>query len=292
MRRHTVLSILFFLLLSSPVLAQKADDMDSTSQTRGYGVLFGGVLAVVAVGVVLLVGIHIIKGMIAEAARGKKGRLIEDVLDDKDMPKQKKRVLYLGEKVPDWKVGKRRKATLAGLKLLARADENFSPKAVSVAALKAFEAVKAAIESRSVKTIEKKVTTDVLEDLRSQIQKLRKKGELHVFAPVEVSEVGIVHFEAPKSREKHTFTALIAAKSRDYFADEKSGEVLRGDKKSYIYQEFWTFRRSADRWLVSRIRPAGDMDTVLAAKNVMAQGDLDKFAKEADEAVLLEFVGK
>jgi len=292
MRRFTSLSFLLLLLVSSPALAQITDDMDSTSQTRGYGVLFGGILAVVAVGVVLLVGIHVIKGMVAEAARGKKGRLIEDVLDDKDMPKQKKRILYLGEKVPDWKVGKRRKATLAGLKLLAKSDENFSPKAVSVAALKAFEAVKAAIESRSVKTIEKKVTSEVLDDIEAQIQKLRKKGELHIFEPVEVSEIGIVHIEAPKSREKHTFTALISAKSRDYYADAKSREVLRGDKKSYVYQEFWTFRRSADRWLVSRIRPAGDMDTVLAAKNVMVQADLDKFAKDADEAYLLEFVGK
>jgi len=85
---------------------------------------------------------------------------------------------------------------------------------------------------------------------------------------------------------------LISARSRDYFADAKSGEVLRGDKKHYIYQEFWTFRRSADRWLVSRIRPAGDMDTVLAPKNVMVQADLNKLAKEADEAQLLEFVGK
>jgi hypothetical protein len=68
--------------------------------------------------------------------------------------------------------------------------------------------------------------------------------------------------------------------------------VLRGDKKYYAYQEFWRFRRTKARWVLERIRPSGDMDTVLGAKNVMTQKDLDKFAKTADEEMLREFVAK
>ena len=89
-----------------------------------------------------------------------------------------------------------------------------------------------------------------------------------------------------------TGSAAQIAAGRRMGRHDRSGEVLRGDKKYYAYQEFWQFRRTKARWVVERIRPSGDMDTVLHAKKVMAQADLDRFAKTADEELLREFVGK
>jgi hypothetical protein len=245
---------------------------------------------VVAGGVVLLGGIYIFKGMLAEVQRGKRSGIFrEEILDD--APKQK-RVLYLGEKVPDWKLANREKANAAALKFLARTDDWFDAKYLAKIAGSAFRAVKAAVEGRATKKIQDRVTAECLDELKAEVKKLHKRGEIHAYSPVEVTEILVVHFEAPANAAKHTFTALVSARSRDYFRDDQSGEVLRGDKKLYAYQEFWQFRRTKARWVLERIRPSADMDTVLHAKNVMAQADLDRFAKTADEELLREFVGK
>jgi hypothetical protein len=282
------LALVALLLVAAPALG---DDMDSEHQTQGYGKIAAYVCGGIAAIVLLVGGVHVIKGFLAEAERGKKtGIMIEETLDD--IPPPKKRALYLGEKVPDWKAGPRAEATAAALAFLARGDDWFDPKYLTKITTAAFRLVKAAVEERSTKKVADRVTAGCLERLREDILQLRTEGEKRVFGAVEVTDVDVVHIEAPANPKDHTFTALVAARSRDYIADDKSGEVLRGDKKTYVYQEFWRFRRTKERWLVERIRPAGDMDTVLHAKNVLTQKDLDAFAKKADPEHLREFVAR
>ena len=85
---------------------------------------------------------------------------------------------------------------------------------------------------------------------------------------------------------------MISCKSKDFFEDDETEEVLRGDKKTYASQEFWSFRRSEKRWLVELIRPSSDVDQVLEAQNVMAAIDLEEFAKEAKPEFLKEVVAR
>src|SRR5262249_34068161 len=123
MLRFAALALMLVFLAAAPVLAE--DDLGSEAQTAGYGRLFGFVGIAVGSLIAILVIIHLVKGFLAEAARGKKIAEITDILDD--LPKQK-RTLYLGEKVPDWKVGNRAEATAAALKLLAKSDDWFDAK--------------------------------------------------------------------------------------------------------------------------------------------------------------------
>jgi predicted lipid-binding transport protein (Tim44 family) len=279
MRLSTVFALLLALLIASPALAALGNEFDSEQQTQGYGRLLGFVGGGLAAIVLLLVGAHVIKGMIAESTRGKKtSEFREEILDKTP---EKARTLYLGEKVPDWKVVQRQDATKAALKFLSSKRDWFDRKYIVGVVDKAFQRIKAALEERSTKGIEKLVTAECLEELQTEAKRLRKKGELHIFGRLEITDIQVVHIEAPTKQEKHAFTALISASSRDYFKD---------DKKTYVYQEFWRFRRAGERWLVERIRPAGDMDRVLDPKNVLAQTDLDKFAKTADPEHLKEFV--
>jgi Tim44-like domain len=287
MRLPIASALLLLLLIASPALAL-GDDMDSEHQTQGYGRIGGFVCGGLAVAIVLIAAYIIFKGMIAEATRGKKtSEFREAILDKTPM---KKEALYLGEKVPDWKIVTRQEATKAVLKFLSSKRDWFDRKYMIGVVDKAFRKIKASLEDRSAKAIERIVTANCLEELQTEIKRLRKKGELHVFGSLDITDIQVVHIEAPTKQENHTFTALISLKSRDYFKDDKTDEVLRGDKKIYIYQEFWRFRRSSERWLVERIRPAGDMDRVLDAKNVMNQTDLDKFGKTANPEHLKEFV--
>jgi predicted lipid-binding transport protein (Tim44 family) len=178
------------------------------------------------------------------------------------------------------------------LKFLSYTDNWFERKYVADVADEAFRLVKQALEDRSIQGIERRVTPEHLEELRTEIKRMRKEREVHVFDRVEVTDVDIVHVEAPPGKENHTFTALISARSRDFFEDDETGELVRGDRRKYAYQEFWTFRRSEKRWLVELTRPTSDVDAVLAAKNVLAQIDREEFAKDADPEFLNEVVAR
>ena len=289
------LSALALLALAAPpALAQSGlDDMGSEQQTQGYGALFGVVCGLGAALVIILVVVQVIKGMAAESARGKKVKVFTDILDEDDVKKKKREIaLYLGEKVPEWKVKNRLAATKAALKFLGKTNDWWDSKLMATFVREAFLSVKEGITDRSTKKMKKWLTDKCLEGVQAEVQKLKKKGELHILDKLEIVEIQVVHFEAAGPIANHTFTALVMASSRDFFKDDKSGEVLRGDKKLYEYQEFWRFRRTKDMWLCERIRQSGDMDMVLDPKNVMAKADLDKFTKTADEAHLREFTAK
>ncbi|HEX3148784.1 MAG TPA: TIM44-like domain-containing protein [Gemmataceae bacterium] len=231
-----------------------------------------------------------IRKFAGEFERGQKRTLTdEEVLDD--LPK-KRQVMFKGEKVPEWKIAVRSRATKAICKFLSYTDNWFERKYLADAADEAFRLVKEAIEARSVQGIERRVTPDLLEELRNDIKKLKKNRERHVYGHVEVTDVNVLHVEAPTGKENHTFTALISSKSKDFFEDDETEEVLRSDKKTYAFQEFWSFRRSEKRWLVELIRPTSDADQVLESKNLMAAIDLEEFAKDADPEFLKEVVAR
>src|SRR5262245_49874279 len=135
----------------------------------------------------------------------------------------------MGEKVPEWKTDNRLKATKAGLKFLSSADDWFDKKKLAKTATVAFQKIKLHLEDRSAKKIAPRVTAECLEQFQTEIKKLREEGKLRVFGALEVTGVEIVHFEAPPGKKNHTFTALITACSKDYYKDEKTGELLRGD---------------------------------------------------------------
>ena len=294
MRFLTALALLVVLLLASPAVAQKKEqDLSSDGQVNHYGGIFGYLAAAVCAIVILLVGYHMLKGMKAEAARGKKSLEFTDkILNEENKKKKQEAILFLGEKVPDWKLDNRLKATRAALKFLSCTDHWFGKKHLVKIADEAFRTLKASLEAQSAKKLEPLLTAECLEMVKTQIKDLRKNGRLRIFGQVEVTGVEIVHIEAPVGKNKHTVIALITAISKDYFKDVESGVILRGDKKTYTYQEFWCFRRGKERWLAERIRPADDMDRVLNEKIVLAKTDLDEFAKDAEPELLREFVAK
>jgi predicted lipid-binding transport protein (Tim44 family) len=226
----------------------------------------------------------------SEASRGRqREKDFEDLV--KEEPR-KQQVMFKGEKIPDWRITARVKATKAILKFLSYTDNWFERKYVADVADEAFRLVKGATEDRTIQGIERRVTPEYLEELRTEIKRLRKERERHVFGRVEVTDVDIIQVEAPPGKENHTFTALISAKSKDFVEDDETEELVRGDRRTYAYQEIWTFRRSEKRWLVELIRPTTDLDAVLGAKNVLARIDREEFAKDADPEYMNEVVAR
>jgi predicted lipid-binding transport protein (Tim44 family) len=60
--------------------------------------------------------------------------------------------------------------------------------------------------------------------------------------------------------DQREFSALITASARDYYVDDRDHKYLRGDESSARFQEFWTFQRSGDRWLLREIEQTGESD--------------------------------
>jgi hypothetical protein len=286
MRRVTLLALTLLLIITASAFAQGPGD----EKPPKYVYLFWGVCGCGCLFICLLAAYHINKAVFSEFSRGKKyGLTLEEEIEA--IPK-KRQILFKGEKVPEWKISGREKATKAALKFIACTDNWFEKKYISDVADEAFRLIKEAIESRSLRGIEKRVTPECLEELQTEIRRLRQEQEAHVFGRVEVTDVDLVQFEAPVGKENHTFTAIISAKSKDFYEDDETGEVLRGDKKTYAYQEIWSFRRSKERWLIELLRPSSDLDSVLEAKNVMAKIDLEEFAQDANPEFLKEFVAR
>lgn len=273
---RTLLPLVVVLIGAAPVFAQDREP-------RGYlpcGCCCGGLFFLI------VLPILVFRNFLMEMARGRKSGLTdEEILDE--LPK-KRQIMFKGEKVPEWRIAPRSKATKAIIKFLSYTDNWFERKYLVDMADEAVRLVKEAIEARSVRGIERRVTPDLLEELRNQVKKLRNDQEVHVYDRVQITDVNILHVEAPAGKERHTVTALISARSKDFVEDEETGEVLHGDKKTYAYQEFWTFRRTEKRWVVELIRPSGDLDHVLEAKNVLAPIDLEEFDKDADPEFLKE----
>lgn len=277
---RTVLPLLVVLLGAAPVLAQDSEQKPYVPCACCCGPLF----------FLIVLPILVFRNFLMELARGHKtGLTDEEILDE--LPK-KRQVMFKGEKVPEWRVAGRTKATKAILKFLSYTDNWFEPKYVADVADEAVRLIKEAIEARSIRGLERRTTPELLEELTAQVKKLKTDMEIHVFGRVEITDVRVLHVEAPAGKENHTFTALVSAKSKDFVEDEETGEVLNGDKKTYAYQEFWTFRRTEKRWLVELIRPSSDLDSVLEAKNVLAGIDLEEFAKDADPEFLKEVVAR
>jgi predicted lipid-binding transport protein (Tim44 family) len=94
----------------------------------------------------------------------------------------------------------------------------------------------------------------------SQLKGLVRNHEINRIDDLKVERVDIVNVRYTEKPDRREFTALISASARDYYVDDRANQFLRGDKNPARFQEFWTFHRSGDQWLLREIEQAGESD--------------------------------
>jgi predicted lipid-binding transport protein (Tim44 family) len=94
----------------------------------------------------------------------------------------------------------------------------------------------------------------------AQLQGMIQNNEINKLDDLNVQHVDIVNVRYPERQDLREFTALITASARDYYIDDRTNTFLRGDKAAAQFQEFWTFQRSGDHWLLREIEQAGESD--------------------------------
>jgi predicted lipid-binding transport protein (Tim44 family) len=89
-----------------------------------------------------------------------------------------------------------------------------------------------------------------------------RNHEINRIENVRVEHVDLVNLRYTEKPDQREFTALITASARDYYVDDRSNKFLRGDGGPARFQEFWTFQRMQDQWLLREIEQAGESDVL------------------------------
>ncbi|MCX5838152.1 MAG: polymorphic toxin-type HINT domain-containing protein [Deltaproteobacteria bacterium] len=93
-----------------------------------------------------------------------------------------------------------------------------------------------------------------------QLQGLVRNHEINRIDDLKVEKVDIVNLRYTERSDQREFSALMTASARDYYVDDRNQKYLRGDESPARFQEFWTFQRSGDRWLLREIEQSGESD--------------------------------
>jgi len=75
-----------------------------------------------------------------------------------------------------------------------------------------------------------------------------------------MEKADIVNLRYTERSDQREFSALMTASAIDYYVDDRNHKYLRGDKSPARFQEFWTFQRSGDNWLLREIEQSGESD--------------------------------
>ena len=94
----------------------------------------------------------------------------------------------------------------------------------------------------------------------AQLQGLIRNNEINKIDELQVKHVDLVNVRYTEKPDQREFTALITASARDYYIDDRTDKFLRGDSRSAQFQEFWTFQRSGNQWLLREIEQSGESD--------------------------------
>jgi predicted lipid-binding transport protein (Tim44 family) len=99
---------------------------------------------------------------------------------------------------------------------------------------------------------------------------LRQTHEINLLEWLSVEAVDIVHVRYTDAKDQRTFTALITARARDYYIDDRTREFLRGDTAPARFQEFWTFQLVDGAFRLREIEQTRESDA-LTTENFFEQ---------------------
>ncbi len=150
--------------------------------------------------------------------------------------------------------------TLALLTFLSRQDPSVSPEALKKLAESTFRKLQECWESREYAPMKPLLMADLFNQHLAQLQGLRRNHEINRIGRLKVERLDLVNIRYTDTPGQREFTALITASAQDYYEDDRSGKFLRGDKGPARFQEFWTFHRWEDQWLLREIEQAGESE--------------------------------
>jgi predicted lipid-binding transport protein (Tim44 family) len=147
-----------------------------------------------------------------------------------------------------------------GLDQIKRYDPNFNEESFKELVQDLFFRIQAGWMNRSLEGIETLMTGEMSEFFKNEFEKMKQQGRINRLENIAIRKVE--PSEAWQETGKDYVTVLFTANLLDYSVDDKTGQVVEGDKLNPVkFQEFWTFCRdvgSGSRWQLSAINQMGE----------------------------------
>ncbi len=164
------------------------------------------------------------------------------------------------------KAGKTRKL----LEFLARVDGEMDPAKLEQRARAVFLELQRCWEARDYEPMRPLLMADLWEQHAAQLRGMSANHEINRIAELHVDAIDLVNLRYPHAADQREFTALVTATARDHYVDDRTGAFVRGDTSAAQFQEFWTFQRRGDAWLLREIEQTSESD-VLRDENFFEQ---------------------
>ena len=148
------------------------------------------------------------------------------------------------------------------LDFLSRVDETMAAGKLEELALSTFAKLQECWQARQYEPMKPLLMPDLYAEHCSQLGGLVRDHEINVIGDLRVEHVDIVNVRYTQKENDREFTALISARARDYYIDDRTQKFLRGDQQPARFQEFWTFHRLNGAWLLREIEQTRESDAL------------------------------
>ena len=170
----------------------------------------------------------------------------------------------------DFVYGRNRVSPKAGkteklLIFLGQQDPSVKPEALRKLVDSTFRKLQERWQARNYEPMKPLMMPDLFNQHTAQLNGMIANHEINKIEDLKVEYIDLVNVRYTEKPDQREFTALITATAKDYYVDDKTGRFLRGDEAPARFQEFWTFHRVGDQWLLREIEQAGESDILKEA---------------------------
>jgi predicted lipid-binding transport protein (Tim44 family) len=160
--------------------------------------------------------------------------------------------------------------TLKLLAFISKVDAAWVPSDLCARVRMVFTKLQACWTARDYAPMEPLLMRDLYEEHCAQLRGLIKTHEINCIDHLTIDVIDLVHVSYTDKKENRAFTALITARARDYYIDDRTQRFLRGDENSQRFQEFWTFQWCDGAWKLREIEQTKESD-VLTTEDLFEQ---------------------
>lgn len=150
--------------------------------------------------------------------------------------------------------------TMKLLNFLAKQDASLSPSVLIDRTKSVFLQLQQCWMNRDYDPMKNLMMPDLYLQHCRQIQGMIRNHEINKLTSLNIQAIDLVNVRYTEKESQREFTALITATLADYYVDDRTGSVLRGNTSPEPFQEFWTFELEPDGWRLRDIEQAGESD--------------------------------
>ncbi|MFA7158405.1 MAG: TIM44-like domain-containing protein [Kiritimatiellia bacterium] len=165
------------------------------------------------------------------------------------------------------------------LEFIARVDQDFEPVKLTAMAKEVFLKLQECWQARAYEPMRPLMAPDLFAEHERQLAAMKAQHEINRMEGLRVDAIDIVHVRYMNDPAQREFTALITATMKDFYVDDRTGKILRGDDSEAMFQEFWTFHRQGSKWVL------GEIEQTKESKALKEENLFEQFTKTGLEQV-------